>query len=75
MTKKTVICSNRDFEIIRTESMAACCCGKMPFSSVCIKKKGSMQQLNLEEEKFKSLVELVTKEGNSTAIIKQGESL
>jgi len=64
MTKKTTICENKDFEIIKTESMAACCCGKVPFSSICIRKKGGLQQLNLEEEKFKSLQELLSKECN-----------
>ena len=59
MTKKTVICENKDFQIIRTESMAALCCGKMPFSTVCISKKGAWQQLNLDEEKFNSLRELL----------------
>ena len=60
MTTKTKVCENKDFEIIRTDSMASVCCGKMPFSSICIKKKGSLQQLNLEEDKFKSLVELLS---------------
>jgi hypothetical protein len=62
MTKKTTVCENQDFEIIRIESMAACCCGQVPFSSFCIRKKGGLQQLNLEEEKFKSLKELLSKE-------------
>ena len=60
MTKKTVICENKDFQIVRTESMASLCCGKMPFSSICIRKKGAWQQLNLDEETFKSLRELLT---------------
>ena len=59
MTKKTVVMENKDFQIIRVDSMAACCCGKAPFSSVCIRKKGGFQQLNLDEEKFKSLRELL----------------
>jgi hypothetical protein len=62
MTKKTTVMENKDFEIIRTVSMAACCCGKAPFSSICIRKKGGFQQLNLEEEKFKSLRELLSGE-------------
>ena len=62
MTKKTIICENKDFQIIRTESMAACCCGKVPFNSICIRKKGALQQLNLEEEKFESLRELLLRE-------------
>jgi len=62
MTKKTTILENRDFEIVRIESLAACCCGKAPFSSICIRKKGGLQQFNLEEEKFKSLQELLSKE-------------
>ena len=59
MTKKTTICKNKDFEVIRIETMAALCCGKMPFNTICIKKKGSWQQFNLEEEKFNSLRELL----------------
>jgi hypothetical protein len=62
MTTKTTVLENKDFQIIRTVSMAACCCGKAPFSSVCIRKKGGFQQLNLEEEKFNSLRELLSKE-------------
>jgi hypothetical protein len=62
MTKKTKIYENKDFEIIKIDSMAACCCGQAPFSSICIKKKGGLQQFNLEEEKFKSLRELLSKE-------------
>ena len=62
MTKKTVICENKDFQIIRIDSMAACCCGKVPFRSICIRKKGSLQQFNLEEEKFKTLRELLCQE-------------
>ena len=60
MTTKTTVCENKDFEIIRIKSLAACCCGKVPFSSVCIKKKGSLQQFNLDEETFKSLTELLS---------------
>ena len=59
MTKKTTICENQDFQIIRIDSTASCCCGTVPFSSFCIRKKGGLQQLNLEEEKFKSLKELL----------------
>ena len=59
MTKKVKVCENKDFEVIRIESLAACCCGKAPFNSICIKMKGSLQQLNLEEEKFKSLCGLL----------------
>jgi len=62
MTTKTTICENKDFQVIKTESMASCCCGKVPFSSICIRKKGGLQQLNLEEEKFNSLRELLSKE-------------
>jgi len=62
MTKKTTICENKDFQVIKTESLASCCCGKVPFSSICIRKKGGLQQLNLEEEKFNSLRELLSKE-------------
>ena len=62
MTKKTVVCENKDFEIIRIESMAALCCGKVPFNSICIRKKGAFQQFNLDEEKFKSLRELLSRE-------------
>jgi len=62
MTKKTKICENKDFEITKIDSMAACCCGQVPFSSFCIRKKGGLQQLNLEEEKFNSLRELLSKE-------------
>ena len=62
MTRKTTIFENKDFQIIKTESMAACCCGKAPFNSICIRKKGGFQQLNLEEEKFESLRELLTSE-------------
>jgi hypothetical protein len=62
MTKKTTVCENKDFEITKIESMASCCCGKVPFSSICIRKKGGLQQLNLEEEKFNSLRELLSKE-------------
>jgi hypothetical protein len=62
MTKKTKIYENKDFEIIKIDSLAACCCGQAPFSSICIKKKGGLQQFNLEEEKFKSLRELLSKE-------------
>jgi hypothetical protein len=62
MTKKTTVCKNKDFEVIRIDSMAACCCGRAPFTSFCIRKKGGLQQLNLEEEKFKSLKELLSKE-------------
>jgi len=64
MTKKTTLCENQDFQIIKVESMAGCCCGKVPFSSICIRKKGGLQQLNLEEEKFKSLRELLSKESS-----------
>ena len=62
MTEKTIISENKDFQIIKIESMAACCCGKAPFSSICIRKKGGLQQLNLEEEKFESLRELLARE-------------
>jgi len=62
MTRKTTISENKDFQIIRIESMAACCCGKAPFNSICIRKKGGLQQLNLEEEKFESLRELLARE-------------
>jgi hypothetical protein len=62
MTKKTTICENKDFQVIKTESLASCCCGKVPFSSICIRKKGGLQQLNLEEEKYNSLRELLSKE-------------
>jgi hypothetical protein len=55
MTKKTIVCENKDFQIIRIESLAALCCGKVPVSSVCIRKKRSLQELNLDEEMFKSL--------------------
>jgi hypothetical protein len=66
MTKKTTVLENKDFEIIKTVSTAACCCGKVPFSSICIRKKGGFQQLNLEEEKFKSLRELLSGEYNDS---------
>lgn len=62
MTKKTLINENKDFEIIRIESMAALCCGKVPYNSICIRKKGGLQQLNLDEENFKSLRELLSME-------------
>ena len=62
MTKKTLIGANKHFEIIRIESMAALCCGKVPYNSICIRKKGSLQQLNLDEENFKSLTELLSRE-------------
>ena len=62
MTKKTTIGENKDFQIIRIESMAAICCGKVPYNSICIRKKGGFQQLNLDEEKFKSLQELLSRE-------------
>jgi hypothetical protein len=65
MTNKTTICENKDFQIIKTESTASCCCGKVPFSSICIRKKGGLQQLNLDEEKFNSLRELLSKEISS----------
>ena len=65
MTKKTVVCENKDFEIIKIESMAACCCSRVPFNSICIRKKGTFQQFNLEEEKFKSLQELLLSEHSS----------
>ena len=59
MTRKTTICENQDFQIIRIDSNAACCCGTVPFNTYCIKKKGGLQQFNLEEEKLKSLWELL----------------
>jgi len=59
MTKKSTICENQDFQIIKIESNAACCCGTVPFGSYCIKKKGGLQQFNLEEDKLKSLWELL----------------
>ena len=62
MTKKTIVCENKDFQIIKVESMAACCCGKAPFNSFCISRKGAWQQFNLDEEKFKSLTELLCRE-------------
>ena len=58
MTKKVTLCENKDFQIIKTECLAACCCGKAPFNSICIRKKGSLQQLIMDEEKFKSFQEL-----------------
>ena len=67
MTKKTIISENKDFQIIRIDSMAACCCGKVPFRSICIRKKGSLQQLNLEEEKFKTLRDLLCQEYGENA--------
>ena len=60
MTKKTIVCENKDFQILRIESMASLCCGKMPVSSICIRKKGAFQQFNLDEDKFKSLRELLS---------------
>ena len=62
MTKKTMIGENKDFEIIRTECLASLCCGKAPFNSICIRKKGGLQQFNLDEEKFNSLRELLSRE-------------
>jgi hypothetical protein len=59
MTKKTTVCENQDFRIIRTDCDAAVCCGTVPFTSYCIKKKGGLQQFNMEEEKLKSLWELL----------------
>jgi hypothetical protein len=67
MTKKTIVCENDDFEIIRIMSMVACCCGRVPFNSICIRKKGAFQQLNLEEEKFKSLRELLNRDFKEAA--------
>jgi hypothetical protein len=58
MTKKTVVCANKDFEILRIDSLAAVCCGNVPFTSFCVKKKGSLQQLNLAEKEYLSLKEL-----------------
>ena len=62
MTKKTTIGENKDFQIIRVESLASLCCGKVPCSSICIRKKGGIEQLNLDEAKFKSLRELLAGE-------------
>ena len=62
MTKKTVLCENKDFKIIKIESMTSMCCGKVPFSSICINKKRSLQQLNLDGEQFESLRDLLIKE-------------
>jgi len=59
MTKKSIVGGNKDFEILRIDSLASICCGKAPFSSFCIRKKGSLQQLNLDEEEFKNLKELM----------------
>jgi len=59
MTNKTTICENQDFQIIRIDSNASVCCGTVPFTSYCIRKKGGLQQLNLEEEKLKSLWDLL----------------
>jgi len=59
MTKKTTVCENQDFQIIRIDSNAAVCCGTVPFTSYCIRKKGGLQQFNLEEEKLKSLWNLL----------------
>jgi len=59
MTKKTIVCENKDFEILRIESLASLCCGKVPFTSFCVRKKGSLQQLNLAEKEYISLKELL----------------
>jgi hypothetical protein len=59
MTKKTKLYENKDFEIIKIDSLTAVCCGNVPFKSFCIKVKGSLQQFNLDEDKFKSLQELL----------------
>ena len=59
MTTKTIIYENKDFQILRIGCLASMCCGKVPFNSICIKKKGGMQQFNLDEEKFESLKELL----------------
>jgi hypothetical protein len=58
MTKKTVVCANKEFEILRIDSLAAVCCGTAPFTSFCVRKKGSLQQLNLAEKEYLSLKEL-----------------
>jgi hypothetical protein len=58
MTKKTVVCANKNFEILRIDSLAAVCCGNVPFTSFCVRKKGSLQQLNLAEKEYLSLKEL-----------------
>jgi hypothetical protein len=59
MTKKTIVCENKEFEILKIESLAGLCCGKMPFASFCVRKKGSLQQLNLAEKDYLSLKELL----------------
>jgi predicted metal-binding transcription factor (methanogenesis marker protein 9) len=55
MTKKTVVCANKDFEILRIDSLAAVCCGNAPFTSFCVRKKGSLRQINLSEKEYFSL--------------------
>jgi hypothetical protein len=59
MTRKTKLYENKDFEIIKIDSLTAVCCGNVSFKSFCIKRKGSFQQFNLDEDKFKSLQELL----------------
>ena len=62
MAKKTVLCENEKFKIITINSMASLCCGKVPFTSICVSKKRSLQQLNLDYEEFKSLRDLLISE-------------